>query len=281
MKTPPTIITATLVAKLREKTHASIMECKKALIEAQGVLIVAEEILYKKLGRQVCKASTRIAAEGIVQAYITNKQDIGVLIELNSETDFVARHSEFIIFATDIAKLISKYNPSDLNELAILQLEDGTTVEEKRRNLIGRLGENICIRRFRYLKTSYKFASYVHNNRIGAIVEFDGINPDIGQDIAMHVVAMQPIAVSSNQIPVDLINRERAAAKLKASKLGKSAEIVNKIINGFVEKYIKQVSLLNQAFVKDEEKTVQQILDVTQTIIKSFAIFIVGSEVKK
>ena len=260
-------ITAAMVGALRAKTDAPMMECKKALTEANGDAVKAEEILRVKLGSKASKASSRITAEGVVAAHIVG--NVGALIEVNCETDFVTKNDEFIALANACAKLIVEHNPADVAALSALPL-NGKTVDETRAELIGRIGENMSIRRFQRFQTDAKLSAYLHGTRIGVIVDFSAADEQIGKDVAMHVAAMKPVALSSADVPADLIEKERSVAKLKADedaakaqaegKAPQSAEIVAKRIDGSVQKYLKEVSLLNQPFVKNDKQTVEQML---------------------
>jgi elongation factor Ts len=272
------VITAALVGELRAKTDAPMMECKKALTEAEGDMAKAEELLRVKLGSKASKAASRITAEGVVAAYISGK--VGALLEVNCETDFVTKNDEFLALANACAKLVAENNPVDVAALSALPL-NGSTVETQRTTLIGRIGENMSIRRFQRFETQAKLASYLHGTRIGVMVEFEGADDQIGKDVAMHVAAMKPVSLSSDQVPAELIEKERSVAKLKAAESGKPAEIVTKMVEGSVQKYLKEVSLLNQQFVKNDKQTVEQMLKATNTSVKSFAMFIVGEGIEK
>jgi elongation factor Ts len=272
------VITAALVGELRAKTDAPMMECKKALTEAEGDMAKAEELLRVKLGSKASKAASRITAEGVVAAYISGK--VGALLEVNCETDFVTKNDEFLALANACAKLVAENNPADVAALSALPL-NGSTVETQRTTLIGRIGENMSIRRFQRFETQAKLASYLHGTRIGVMVEFDGADDQIGKDVAMHVAAMKPVSLSSDQVPAELIEKERSVAKLKAAESGKPAEIVTKMVEGSVQKYLKEVSLLNQQFVKNDKQTVEQMLKATNTSVKSFAMFMVGEGIEK
>jgi elongation factor Ts len=271
-------ITAALVGELRAKTDAPMMECKKALTEAEGDMVRAEEILRVKLGSKASKASSRITAEGVVAAYIGGA--IGALVEVNCETDFVTKNDEFIGLAKEVAKLVAEKNPADLAALAALPLGE-KTVEETRTELIGRIGENMSIRRFTRFETTGKLVSYLHGTRIGVVVEFEGADEQVAKDVAMHIAAMKPVALSSDQVPADLIERERSVASLKAAESGKPADIVAKMVDGSVQKYLKEVSLFNQAFVKNDKQTVEQMLKATNTVVKAFSMFVVGEGIEK
>ena len=272
------VITAALVGELRAKTDAPMMECKKALTEAEGDMVKAEEILRVKLGGKASKAASRITAEGVVAAYITG--GVGALVEVNCETDFVTKNDEFIALVNACAKLIAENNPVDVAALSALPLNDGT-VESKRAELIGRIGENMSIRRFKRFETSVKLASYLHGTSIGVMVEYDGVNGQVGKDVAMHIAAMKPVSLSSEQVPAELIEKERSVATLKAAESGKPAEIAAKMIEGSVQKFLKEVSLLNQPFVKNDKQTVEQMLKEANASVKSFAMFVVGEGIEK
>ena len=272
-------ITAAMVGELRAKTDAPMMECKKALTEADGDMVKAEEMLRVKLGSKASKASSRITAEGVVATYIAG--NVGALVEVNCETDFVTNNDEFLALVDAAAKLVVDANPADLAALAAAKLPDGRTLEEVRTELIGRIGENMSIRRFQRFDTSSKLASYLHGTRIGVIVEFDGADDQVGKDVAMHIAAMKPVAVSSDEVPADLIAKERSVATLKAAESGKPADIAAKMIEGSVQKYLKEVSLFNQAFVKNDKQSVEQMLKATGSNVKAFVMYVVGEGIEK
>ena len=271
-------ITAAMVGELRAKTDAPMMECKKALTEAEGDMERAEEILRVKLGSKASKAASRVTAEGVVASYIAG--DVGALVEINCETDFVSKNDDFLKFTSDIAKLVTEHSPADVAALSVLGLY-GKTVEEVRTELIGRIGENLSIRRFKRFQTSGKLTSYLHGTRIGVMVEFEGSDEQVGKDVAMHIAAMKPVALSSDQVPSELIEKERSVAKLKAEESGKPADIAAKMVEGSVQKYLKEVSLFDQTFVKNDKQTVQQMLKAATTSVKSFVMFIVGEGIEK
>lgn len=273
-----TVITAAMVGELRAKTDAPMMECKKALTEAGGDAEKAEEILRVKLGSKASKASSRITAEGVVTTYITG--GVGAMVEVNCETDFVTKNDDFLALANTCAKLIAEKNPADVAALLALPL-DGKTLDEVRAALIGRIGENMSVRRFVRFDTQSKLTSYLHGTRIGVMVEFDGADEQVGKDVAMHVAAMKPVSLSADQVPADLIEKERSVASLKAAESGKPAEIVIKMVEGSVQKFLKEVSLLNQTFVKNDKQTVEQMLKATNTSVKSFTMYIVGEGIEK
>lgn len=281
-------ITAAMVGELRGKTDAPMMECKKALTEAEGDMSKAEDILRVKLGSKASKASSRITAEGVVTAHIAG--GVGAIVEVNCETDFVTKNDEFLALANACAKLVAEHNPADVAALSALPL-DGKTVEEQRAALVGRIGENMSIRRFKRFASEAKLACYLHGTRIGVMVEFEGPNEQVGKDLAMHIAAMKPVALSSDQVPAELIEKERSIAGQKAAedavkaeaegKTAQSPEILAKRIEGSVQKYLKEVSLLNQMFVKNDKQTIEQMLKATDSTVKAFTMFVVGEGIEK
>jgi elongation factor Ts len=271
-------ITAAMVGELRAKTDAPMMECKKALTEADGDMERAEEILRVKLGSKASKAASRVTAEGVIATYISG--GVGAMVEVNCETDFVTKNDDFLTLANATAKLIAEKNPADIAALSALPL-DGKTLEEVRAALIGKIGENMSIRRFKRYETGAKLTSYLHGTRIGVMVEFDGADEQVGKDVAMHVAAMKPVALSSNDVPADLIEKERSIATQKAAESGKPADIVAKMVEGSVQKYLKEVSLFNQPFVKNDKQTVEQMLKAASTTVKSFTMYVVGEGIEK
>lgn len=271
-------ITAAMVGELRAKTDAPMMECKKALTEANGDMAKAEELLRVKLGSKASKAASRITAEGVITAFISG--NVGALVEVNCETDFVSKNEDFLAFANGCAKLVAEKNPADVAALSELAL-DGKSVEALRTELVGRIGENMSIRRFKRFETASKLASYLHGTRIGVMVEYDGADEQVGKDVAMHIAAMKPVSLSSEQVPAELIEKERSVAQLKAAESGKPAEIAAKMVEGSVQKYLKEVSLLDQQFVKNDKQTVAQMLKAANSSVKSFVLFIVGEGIEK
>ncbi|AJC17302.1 translation elongation factor Ts [Pandoraea sputorum] len=271
-------ITAAMVGELRAKTDAPMMECKKALTEADGDMVRAEEILRVKLGSKASKAASRITAEGVISAYIDGGK--GAVVEINCETDFVSKNDDFLKFAENLAKLVAENNPADVAALSALPL-DGKTVDQVRADLIGKIGENMTIRRFQRYETSAKLASYLHGTRIGVIVEYEGADAEVGKNVAMHIAAMKPVAVSGDQVAADLIEKERKVAAEKAAESGKPAEIVAKMVEGSVQKFLKEVSLFNQTYVKDDKATVEQMLKANNTTVKGFTMFVVGEGIEK
>jgi elongation factor Ts len=270
-------ITASMVAELRAKTDAPMMECKKALTEADGDMARAEEILRVKLGSKASKAASRITAEGIVAAHIAGST--GAIVEINCETDFVARNDDFIAYGNRLAELIATKNPADVAALSALDL-DGESVEQRRSALIGKIGENLSIRRFKRYAGGGRLASYLHGTRIGVIVEFDG-DATAAKDVAMHVAAMKPVALATGDVPAELVDKERRVAQQKAAESGKPAEIVTKMVDGAVQKYLKEVSLLPQPFVKNDKQSVEQMLKSTNTMVRGFVLYVVGEGIEK
>ena len=270
-------ITASMVAELRAKTDAPMMECKKALTEAEGDMDRAEEILRVKLGSKASKAASRVTAEGIVAAYINGTT--GAMIELNCETDFVAKNDDFLAFGKDLTQLIAAQNPADVAALSALTL-DGETIEARRSKLIGKIGENMTIRRFKRFAGDHKLVSYLHGTRIGVMVEFTG-DEVAAKDVAMHIAAMKPVALSSSQVPAELIEKERSIASQKAAESGKPAEIIAKMVEGSVQKYLKEVSLFDQVFVKNDKQTVEQMLKSANTTVQGFTLYVVGEGIEK
>ncbi|MGE0071801.1 MAG: translation elongation factor Ts [Thiomonas sp.] len=270
-------ITASMVAELRAKTDAPMMECKKALTEADGDMSRAEEILRVKLGSKASKAASRVTAEGIVAAFIDGAT--GALVELNCETDFVAKNDDFLTFGKDLAKLVAQHDPADVAALSALS-QDGETVEARRSRLIGKIGENMTIRRFKRFAAGHKLMHYLHGTRIGVVVEYSG-DDVAAKDVAMHVAAMKPVALSSADVPAELIEKERSIATQKAAESGKPADIVAKMVDGAVQKYLKEVSLLDQAFVKNDKLTVGQMLKAANTTVHGFTMYVVGEGIEK
>jgi len=276
-------ITASMVAELRGKTDAPMMECKKALTEADGDMARAEEILRVKLGNKAGKAAARITAEGVVAASVAGAT--GALIEVNCETDFVSKNDSFLAFCKSCADLVAQHNPADVAALSALPLAQdgfGPTVEDVRKGLIGKIGENMAIRRFKRFDGGAQLAHYLHGTRIGVVVEFDGSDV-AAKDVAMHVAAMKPAALSSAEVPADLVEKERKIAAEKAAESGKPADIVAKMVEGSVQKFLKEVSLLDQVFVKaaDGKQTVAAYLKGAGTTVKGFTLYVVGEGIEK
>ena len=284
-------ITASMVGALRAKTDAPMMECKKALTEADGDMEKAEELLRVKLGSKASKASSRIAAEGVVAASVDGST--GALVELNCETDFVTKNDSFLAFSNALAELVAKQNPTDVATLSALPLSlegFGPTVEDVRKGLIGRIGENMSVRRFKRYAGSGAIASYLHGTRIGVLVQYEG-DETAAKDVAMHVAAMKPKALTTVDVAKELIAAERSVATLRAAEDAEKAkaegkavqtpEIVTRRIEGSVAKFLKEVSLHNQAFVKNEKQTVEQMLKEKATKVHSFTLYVVGEGIEK
>jgi elongation factor Ts len=284
-------ITAGMVAELRGKTDAPMMECKKALTEADGDMAKAEEILRVKLGSKASKAAARITAEGVVASCIEGNS--GALVEINCETDFVTKNDSFLALTRAAADLIVKHNPANIDALGTLAYEQdsfGPTLEDVRKGLIGKIGENMSFRRFKRFAGGSKLVNYLHGTRIGVMVEYEG-DEIAAKDVAMHVAAMKPVALTVADVPVELIEKERAVAAGKAEedrkaaeaagKPAQTAEIVAKRIEGGVQKFLKEVSLFNQPFVKNDKQTVEQMLKEKNTTVKAFTLYVVGEGIEK
>ena len=274
-------ITAAMVKELREKTDAPMMECKKALSEAGGDLGKAEEILRVKLGNKASKAASRVTAEGIVGVHLSADGRVAAMVELNCETDFVAKNDDFQAFAKSVAALVAQAAPADVDALSGLAL-DGVPVEERRKTLIGKIGENMTIRRFVRVAAAGRVASYVHGgSRIGVLVDVEGGDEALAKDLAMQIAASKPVSLDRTGVPAELVEKERSIAAAKAAESGKPAEIVAKMVEGSVQKYLKEVTLLGQPFVKDDKQTVEQLLKARGARVHSFTLYVVGEGIEK
>jgi len=280
-------ITASMVRDLREKTDAPMMECKKALTEAGGDMGKAEEILRVKLGNKASKAASRVAAEGVVATYIAGDGKTGAMIEINCETDFVAKNADFLALANGLAQLVADKNPADVAALSALSL-NGTPVEETRKALVGKIGENLSIRRFVRMAAKGKLASYVHGGaKIGVMVDVVGGDEALAKDLAMHIAASKPKALDASGVPSDTIETERRVATEKAvedaAKSGKAIppEIMAKRVEGSVQKFLKEVTLLGQPFVKNDKQTIEQLLKTNNASVGSFMLYVVGEGLEK
>ena len=276
-------ITASMVGALRAKTDAPMMECKKALSEANGDMAKAEEILRVKLGNKATKAASRVAAEGVVAIHIDGAGTLGAIVEVNSETDFVAKNADFLQFAGELAKLVVSRNPADVQALASLPM-DGGTVESVRTGLIGKIGENISIRRFARLAASGRLASYVHGgSKIGVLVDVLDGSADLARDIAMHIAASKPKALDATGVSSDLLQTERRIAVEKAREAGKPEAMLDKIAEGTVQKYLREVTLLGQVFVKAEDgkQTIEQLLKANRASVSDFVLYVVGEGIER
>lgn len=272
-------ITASMVKALREKTDAPMMECKRALTEAQGDMPRAEEILRVKLGSKASKASSRVTAEGLIGLFINPEAKQGAVIEVNCETDFVAKNDDFVQFVNALAQLVAEKAPADVATLSAMPMGGGT-VESMRSELIGKIGENVSIRRFERMQTSNALSSYVHGGKIGVLLDFAG-QADLGKDLAMHIAATKPKAIDESGVPESDKEAERSVARLKAAESGKPAEIVEKMVEGSVQKYLKEVALLSQLFVKNDKQTVAQVLKEHNASVAAFKLFVVGEGIEK
>ena len=274
-------ITASMVKDLRDKTDAPMMDCKKALTEAGGDMDKAEEILRVKFGSKATKAAGRIAAEGVVGIYISPDAKLGAMIEVNCETDFVAKNDDFLAFTKSLAEMVAKHNPADVAALSAMDM-GGKSVEEVRTQLVGKIGENMSLRRFVRTAAQGRLASYVHGgSRIGVMVDLAGGDEQFAKDIAMHIAASKPVSLSREQVPAELIEKERAVAAQKAAESGKPADIVAKMVEGSVAKFLKEVTLLGQPFVKDDKQTIEQLLKSKGASVAGFTLYIVGEGIEK
>ena len=273
-------ITAKMVMSLRAKTDAPMMDCKRALSEADGDANRAEEILRVRFGNKASKASSRVAAEGIVASFIKDDKKVGALVEVNSETDFCAKNDEFVAFVQVITKAAVENDVNDADQLSNL-LIDGKTVEEIRTQLIGKIGENITIRRVEKIIAKDNLFSYNHGGKVGVIVDIQSSDDNFGKDIAMHIAATKPKALDQSGVSQDLIESERRVAIEKAKEAGKPDEMLEKIVTGTVNKFLKEITLVNQIFVKDDKQTIGQIVKNNNSAINGFKFFIVGEGIEK
>lgn len=273
-------ITASMVMALRSKTDAPMMDCKKALIEAEGDMQRGEEILRVRFGNKASKASSRIAAEGVVSSFITKDGKSGCLIEINSETDFCAKNEEFQKFASQLAQVVVEKKPSNVEDLAQVNL-DGQTVEELRTGLVGKIGENITPRRFDLMDAKGALYSYIHGAKIGVILDLEGGNDELGKDIAMHIAAAKPKAIDQSGVDPELIDTERRVAIEKAKEAGKPEEMLEKIATGTVNKFLKEITLLSQAFVKDDKVSINELLSKNNATLHAFSMYSVGEGIEK
>ena len=273
-------ITAGMVKSLRDKTDAPMMECKKALSEAGGDLDKAEEILRVKLGNKASKAAGRIAAEGMVAAYVAGDAKLGALIEVNCETDFVAKNADFIAFAQALAQLVAERNPADVTALSALPL-GVNTVADARTALVGKLGENVALRRFVRVEAKGKIARYLHGAKIGVLVDYSGGDEQLGKDLAMHIAATKPLCIAKDEVPAEVVARERDIQAARAKESGKPDHIVVKMLDGAVNKYLAEVTLLGQTFVKNDKQSIEQLLKSQGATVHAFHLFVVGEGIEK
>jgi len=275
-----TAISANLVKELREKTGAGMMECKSALTESGGDLNKAEDILRIKGGAKASKAAARVAAEGVIGAWLSEDSKVAALVELNCETDFVAKNEAFLAFARQLADLVANSNPRDVTALAALSA-DGASVEAKRQALVQKIGENISIRRFERIQASGRIALYVHGNRKTAVlVDFEG-EDETGKDVAMHVAFHKPAYLSKAEVAPDVIAREREILAARANESGKPPEIVAKMVEGGLNKFLAEITLLGQPFVKDDKQTVEKVLNARKAKVLGYRFLVVGAGIEK
>lgn len=273
-------ITASMVMNLRGQTDAPMMDCKKALIEAEGDMPRAEEILRVRFGNKASKAASRIAAEGIISSFISKDGKSGTLLEVNSETDFCAKNEEFINFSNKLAQTIVEKDVNNIESLSSQQI-DNLSVEELRTQLIGKIGENISARRFVNIKAKGSLYSYIHGSKLGVILDLESGNDELGKDLAMHIAAAKPKAIDKTGVEAEIIETERRVAIEKAKEAGKPEDMITKIADGSINKFLKEVTLLNQTFVKDDKVTIDSLLKNNNATIHSFYIYIVGDGIEK
>ncbi len=267
-------ISAGMVKELRELTGLPMMECKKALAECDGDLRKAEELLRIKSGAKASKAASRIAAEGVIGSYVSGDGKLGALVELNCETDFVAKNDEFLAFAQSLAEQVATRNPADLAALA------NSDVESRRQRLVQKIGENITIRRFRRLQAAGKLALYLHGSRIGVLVDHEGLE-EIGRDLAMHIAFARPRYLRKTDVPLEVVNEERKIQEARAKESGKPPEIAARMVEGAVNKFLGEITLLGQPFVKDDKLTVEKALAAKKAKVSSYAFLVVGEGIEK
>ena len=272
-------ITASMVRDLRERTGLGMMECKKALAEAGGDLRKAEELLRIRSGAKASKAASRVAAEGVVGAWLSADAKVGALVELNCETDFVAKNDDFVAFSKSLAEIVAARNPKDVTELSTLQLAGGS-VEQKRQGLVQKIGENITIRRFRRTQAKGKLALYLHGVKIGVLVDYEGPE-DAGKDVAMHIAFARPKHLGKSDVPQEVVHQERRIQEARAKESGKSAEIAARMVEGALNKFLGEITLLGQPFVKDDRQTVEKMLAAKKTKLHGYAFLVVGEGIEK
>lgn len=274
-------ITASMVKELREATGLGMMECKKALVEADGDLKKAEEILRIKSGAKASKVAGRVAAEGAITAHVVSGGKVGALVEVNCETDFVAKDAGFTDFAREVAQAAANQGTSDVEALGQSKLASGQTVDAARQALIGKLGENMTLRRVALVQAQGTLASYLHGSRIGVVVDYSGGDEALGKDLAMHIAASKPVALSRDQVPAELIERERTIARARAEEDKKPANLLDRIVDGAVNKYLSEVTLLGQPFVKDDKQSVEKLLKARGATVHAFHMFVLGEGIEK
>jgi len=274
-------ITASMVKELREATGLAMMDCKRALVETDGDFKAAEELLRIKSGAKASKAAGRVAAEGLVSIYVSADGKTGALVEVNCETDFVAKNEDFIAFAKNVAQTVAQNNPANVEALSAGNLISGESIEEVRKALIMKLGENISVRRFVRYTTAGQLAAYLHGSKIGVLLDYTGGNEALGKDLAMHIAASKPICVSKDQVSQELLDSERKIYTAQAAESGKPANIIEKMVEGRVAKYLAEVTLLGQPFVKDPDTIVEKLLAKQGAKVNAFQMFVVGEGIEK
>lgn len=274
-------ITAGMVKELREATGLGMMDCKKALVETDGDFKAAEELLRIKSGAKASKAASRVASEGVVGIFISADGKSGALVEVNCETDFVAKNDELIAFAKNVAQTIAQSNPTDVEALSAAKLASGELLEDVRKAMIMKLGENINVRRFARFSTAGKLTSYLHGSKIGVMLDITGGDEQLAKDLAMHIAASKPICVSKDQVSQELLDTERKIYSAQAAESGKPANIVEKMVEGRIVKYLAEVTLEGQPFVKDPDTTVEKLLAKKGAKVNGFKMFVVGEGIEK
>jgi elongation factor Ts len=274
-------ISASTVMELRQRTGLGMMECKKALTESGGDIAKAEELLRIKSGSRASKAASRVAAEGVIGLFVAGDAKIAAMVEVNCETDFVARNEEFRAFANEVAQVVALDRPADVAALTLRTLPSGDTIEARRVALVQKIGENISLRRFVREQAKGRIASYVHGARIGVLVDYEGGDDALGKDLAMHIAATKPVAVSREQVAADVIEKERGIAAARAAESGKPANIVDKMVEGAVNKFIAEVTLLSQPFVKNDKQTVADLVKAHGAKVHGFVLYVVGEGIEK
>lgn len=274
-------ITAGMVKELREITGLGMMECKKALVESDGDMKAAEDLLRIRSGAKASKAASRVAAEGVVGVAVSADARTGAMVEVNCETDFVAKNEEFVAFVKSVAQAVLDHSPADVDAVSSLELPGGAAVEEVRKALVMKLGENMSVRRFERFAAKGRLSAYLHGTRIGVVVDSDGGGEALGKDIAMHIAASKPICVSREDVPAELIAREREIYSAQAAESGKPANIVEKMVEGRVTKYLAEITLLGQPFVKNPDITVEKLLGEQKAAVHGFTMYVVGQGIEK
>ncbi len=274
-------ISASTVMELRQRTGLGMMECKKALTEAEGDLAKAEELLRIRSGAKASKAASRVAAEGVIGLFVAADAKTAAMVEVNCETDFVARNDDFRAFANEIAQVVARDRPADTAVLSARKLASGESIEARRVALVQKIGENLSLRRFVRLEAQGRVASYVHGTRIGVLVDYNGGNEALGKDLAMHIAASKPMAVSREHVPADVVARERSIAAARAAESGKPANIVEKMVEGAVAKFLAEVTLLPQPFVKNDKQTVNDVVNAQGARVNGFVLYVVGEGIEK